>query len=73
MRERVRVSWGSTLFSLASASPGREKGKRGGWGLWKDPGFVSYLPPEVEVGGRWGLGWEMCKGGQRTLESEASR
>lgn len=67
MRERVRVGWGSALFSLASASPGRERerGQReedeaGG----KIRPLCPTLPQEVEAGRRLGRGGG---GGQATV------
>lgn len=57
MRERVRVSWGSALFSLASASPGRERerGQREEDGAGgKIRPLCPTLPQEVEAGRRLG-------------------
>lgn len=55
--ERVRVSWGSALFSLASASPGREQEKsqrEEDGALGKIQPLCSPHPQEVEAAGGGG-------------------
>lgn len=58
----MRVSWGSALFSLASASPGRERerGQREEDGAGgKIRPLCPTLPQEVEAGRRLGRGEEV--------------
>ena len=64
-RERVRVSWRSSVF-FGLCQPREGEGERpegGGWGWWKDPSLCLTLPHKVEARGRRGE-WRAPRPGQ---------